>query len=444
VATYVVLQDCHSPGYTTQALEAAFTTEPRLRELVKGYDVTDRGGAWLNPARLEDLASGRDDSFTFVAQARVTITPPASVLALMDRGDDDSSLSVGPLVVYSSLGGNGDGDGDDDDDDGCSTTRDGRSKKPLRQALGWQGQVVLTRDYYRWLKDTFGGDCLLSSVDWVLFWKTSPALNQVYGQLIELRSTTPNPLLVTFIKRIVNLSAGFYGNRSSLLNNRTTFRLVKGVPKNYVFFRHFIDPHHTVDLGDESYFLLETRPWPQAPRDKRQATKSAVALFLGIVEYGKLRLVQMFHFLRQHLGVGRFKWLYTNIDNWIMALATTGDLEDAVDPAQRESFLAHKHEYFTSTAAVVKPAGLAELKWTKNTPESLWKLITLRTQHYCVASDHPEEEPLHKVSGLRGLSSQQAFAQAEQQLQGQRVDIWQTRRVNKMQGMATRDVLFHY
>jgi hypothetical protein len=70
-----------------------------------------------------------------------------------------------------------------------------------------------------------------------------------------------------------------------------------------------------------------------------------------------------------------------------------------------------------------------------------WKFITLRTQHYCLAS--PDRDS-HKVSGLSNLKSQDAFAFAERQLRGLRVDVPQERRLCKMAGVNTHPVVFHY
>ena len=451
--SYAVIHDCHTPGFTTASLQQAFTTDPVFQSLVGGYKVTDRCGSWIHPERFEWQVSRPsepdkdDDRFTFIAKAYVRIDPPTFV---QDYGeaDSDGSFSLGPLVVYSDPAAavaaapfpfSQDDDYDDDDH-----TVDGRSRKTLQQRLAWQGTVVLTRDYYQWLKRAFGDRCHLDSLEWVLFYKTEPALNAVYRQLVDMRSTTSDPVLVTFIKRLVNLSAGFYGAHSSQLHNRTTYRLVNGAPKNFAFYRHFINPAQTVDLEEASYMLLETRPWPKVV-EGRLPSKSAVPIFLTIVEYGKLRLVEIFHFLRQHLWPGRYRLSYSNIDNCIIGLSLANGLDEAVAPSRQESYLASKPLFFEGGAVAAKTPGLAELKWERNEETgSRWKFITLRTQHYCLGTAAHPEQNLHKASGWSNVSSDQAFAWAERILQGRQVQVPQIRRVNKMFGMETRDVMFHY
>ena len=450
--SYAVIHDCHTPGFTTASLQQAFTTDPVFQSLVGGYEVTDRCGSWIHPERFEWQVSRPsepdkdDDRFTFIAKAHVRIDPPTFV---QDYGeaDSDGSFSLGPLVVYSdpaaAVAAAPFPFSQDDDDDDDDHTVDGRSRKTLQQRLAWQGTVVLTRDYYQWLKRAFGDRCHVDSLEWVLFYKTEPALNAVYRQLVDMRSTTSDPVLVTFIKRLVNLSAGFYGAHSSQLHNRTTYRLVNGAPKNFAFYRHFINPSQTVDLEEASYMLLETRPWPKVV-EGRLPSKSAVPIFLTIVEYGKLRLVEIFHFLRQHLWPGRYRLAYSNIDNCIIGLSLANGLDEAVAPSRQESYRASKPLFFEGGAVAAKTPGLAELKWERNEEADGWKFITLRTQHYCLGSAAHPEQNVYKASGWSNVASDQVCEWSERILQGQPVQVPQTRRVNKMLGMETRNVMFHF
>lgn len=444
VAYYTVLCDCHSPGFTTQDLEDDFRNEPTLKALVRGYQVTDQCGGWIDKDSFGRLmqAHANDTSFTFVAKARVSILNRRRCHQ-EDEEDKEDEADVGPLVVYDQdihahanpAAGHSRDKEDEDDDDSLRTTTDGRSKKTVHQRLAWQGTVVLTRDYYQWLLQTFGPDGFqLQHLDFVLFYKTEPAINEVYRQLVDLRACTLDPVQKTFIKRLVNLSAGYFGCRSTQLNTKTTYRIVNRLPRNYAFYRHSADMRYTMDLKDDSFFLLETKPWPCLGYG-RGPSKSGVPLFLAIVEYGKLRLVQILHFLREHLQPGSFWLVYSNIDNLILALSTP-TLEEAVLEARLESFRTQRDLFFSAEGT--KIPGRAELKWSV---EKDWKFITLRTQHYCLASTNKD---VHKVSGLSRLGSQEAFAYAERQLAGLRVDIPQERRLRKMGGLQTESKVFHY
>jgi hypothetical protein len=430
-ASYTVFSDCHSPGYTTTELKQDFEREPSLRALVEGYDVTDRfRGDTLDLRQFEDGVRGNhaDRSYTFIAKARVSIDP-----------SPEQDQSLGPLIVYSQpppvpMT-------TTDEDDGAFFTTDRRSRKPITQSLAWSGTVVLTRDYYDWLCRHFGSRFQLHGLEFVLFYKAEPAFNTVYRQLVDLRSRTSSPILVTFIKRMVNLSCGFYGSRASLLNSRTTYRIVNRMPKNYAFFRHAADWRYTIDLSDTAYFLLETKPWPRlVNRDwagGRGPAKNAIAFFVCIVEFGKLRMIEIFHFLRTHLKAKRYRLFYSNIDNCIVALSTPSILE-AVRPDRVDSFRALLPSFMSLDRASKKEPGRADCQWLVTDCD--WKFITLRTQHYVLAA--PEQDK-HKTSGLSRLGSQEAFRMAEELLRGRSVKITQERRAKKLLGLETRPVEFH-
>jgi len=436
---YIVVHDCHSPGFTVKDLDRDFATEPTLKALVQGYHLTDQLGIEVAIDQLQARLFSKmsNVSFTYVLKADVTIEPEEK--EWHPQMDLDGSATMGPLIVY-----------DQDkqpltDPVGHANyhTLDRRSKRnSTLQRLGWEGQVVLTRDYVEWLQKTYGQQFYLRDVDWILFYKTEPIINDIYRQLVDLRSTTADPVLVTFIKKLVNLSAGFYGSRSTPLANKTTYRLVNKAPWNFAFFRHTLETHQSVDLGQSSYYLLETKPWPKVDA-VRQPSKSAIPLFLTIVEYGKLRLVQMLHFLRVHLERGSFRLLYSNIDNVILAFANGAScLDEAVRPDQQESFSSSRSLYFVpNEEPLVKSPGLAECKWSRHNPP--WKFTTLRTQHYCFSSSDPQQN-LYKASGWSDVTTEQVQEWTEQLLGGKRVAIPQKRRTNKKLHLDTKDVVLHF
>jgi hypothetical protein len=164
------------------------------------------------------------------------------------------------------------------------------------------------------------------------------------------------------------------------------------------------------------------------------------------VEYGKLRLIQILFYIHQNVAPGQFRLLYSNIDNIIYALGNADSLEEAILNEKRVDFENTKHLYFYSSDINSKSPGLAELKWIRKGRESRWKFITIRTQHYClvVSSDNNEENNLHKTSGWSSMSTCRAYEAAKALLDGQVVDIVQTRRINKKSNMNTREIQFLY
>jgi len=403
--TYNIIQDCCTPGYNTNELTAAFATHPMLAKLVKGYKITDSLGKSPNLSSLKKaIKTTQDLSYTFIAYAKIAIYTAAD------------QHKQPPLVTYEE-----------------------RQNKYTKQQLAFQGQVVLTRNYYQWLKETFNGNCQIHNIDWIIFYATDSIWNTIYDKLTYIRSKSTDKVQVSFIKRMVNLSCGYFGARSSSLD-KCQYRLVNSVPSNYSFFLHFPDMNYTMDVGDNSYFLLETKPHPKL-RTIRKPSNSALPMFLSIIEYGKLRLVQILHFINHHVHPNHFKLLYSNVDNLVFALANADTLEEAVRPECLASFNQNKHLYFSSTH---KAPGLAELKWIRN-GTSEWKFITLRTQHYCiVVSEQENTANLHKTAGWSGLSSWEAYTSSKRILEGESLSISQTRRTNKIANMETRQIQLKY
>ena len=406
---YKIVYDCHSAGYQPEALDYKFWHQPELAELVKGYKVTERLGNSPSLKKLQmvlaEASQATGTQHTFIAKATIHIS------------NQNQEAKEGPLVAYQE-----------------------REGKYTKQTLAYSGTVVLTRDYYEWLQTSFD-QILMENIDWVLFYKTEPIFNQLYNNLTTLRSTTTDPVLVCFIKRMINLSCGFFGAHTSE-QNKSTYRLVDRSPADYLFFRHQINLDHTMDLGEKSYVVLETKLWPKISTHQKPST-SAIPMFLSIVEYGKLRLVQILHFIQQHVDPSKFRLLYSNIDNLVFALADADTLEEAIRPQLAHRFQAQKDRFFVAHPTHKTP-GMAALEWIRNY-SSGWKFISIRTQHYCLVVSQPEcQGNLHKTSGWNKLSSQEAYNLSKQMLSGNSVQLMQTRRTDKKSNMDTHQVEFLY
>ena len=406
---YTIIYDCHTDGFSPKALDYFFSTVPELSQLVQGYQVTDVFGTMLGTKTFDSvIANHSNASYTFIAKATVRIQSSAS------------NHTDGPLVVYES-----------------------RPNKYTKQSLAYAGTVVLTRDYYEWLQESFHS-VSLDNLEWVLFYKTEPVFNQIYNELTRLRSSSSDPVLVCFLKRMINLSCGFYGAHTSQ-QDKATYRLVDGLPRDYAFFRHNLNLDYSTVIGQRSYILLETKTIPKVV-SYRKPSNSAIPMFVTIVEYGKLRLVQILHFLQHHVNPLRFRLLYSNIDNILFALGDANTLEEALEPHRQDSFTTHKDKFMTclQNGVVSKNPGMAALEWIRD-GASGWKFVSIRTQHYCLLVSNPTNGGnLHKTSGWANVSSQKAYNLALQMLKGNAVSLNQTRRVNKKFSMDTRNVTFHY
>jgi len=400
--SYWVIQDCCTLGYDPKSLQRAFETIPALAQVVKGYSITDHCGKSMTTSTLQQLlAKQTDSSYTFIAHADITIEP--------------ASYEQAPLIIYES-----------------------RENKYAKQHLSYQGSVVLTRDYYQWLLDQFGSRVHVHHFNWILFYATEPCWNSIYNTLIQLRSSTQDPILVSFLKRIINLSCGFFGTRTTY-KDKCSYRLVDAVPANYVFYLHYPDIYNSMDVGNNGYFLLETKSKPKLKKGLTPSN-SALPMFLSVVEYGKLRLLQILQFIQNHVRPGYFKLLYSNVDNMLYTLANVDTLEEAVEPDRLFNFHQTKDAFLT----VSKQPGSAEPKWIRN-GDCGWKFVTLRTQHYSlVIAEQEHDDNLHKTAGWSGLSSWETYKASKSILEGEHISITQSRRINKIANVATHQVEFKY
>jgi hypothetical protein len=202
---------------------------------------------------------------------------------------------------------------------------------------------------------------------------------------------------VAWNKRLVNLSCGFFGVHSS--GKQFKFILTNKLPRNYHYSRHQVDVDFVEDLngGENSpgqYFLLE-----KVHRSPKFWQKNALAVFVTIVETGKLQLVQNIQFIVCHLSPQNWSLVYSNIDNLIIAVCRGASLDETILATAKkstvESYLAEKPRYLFNHPGQAK-SGIAKLEWLCNVPN--WEFITLTTQHYALVTDN-EEKDVHKSIG---------------------------------------------
>jgi hypothetical protein len=343
-------------------LEKSFCTQPELANLIKGYQLVDQTSD-LTLQDFENLVQDQTDtSYTFIAWIEGCTVQPS-------------------LIVYH------------------PDTRN----NSLASATYKKQPIVLTRDYYNYLKAT--QSLVITNIKAILFFRTEPTFNTVYQRLIEERANARCPIQVAWIKRLVNLSCGFFGIHSG--RKQFKFILTNKLPRTYHFSRHRVDVNFVEDLtgGDEdsesSYFLLETTH--RAPKFFRR--KNALAIFVTVVETGKLRLMQIIQFIAHHLSPQNWSLVYSNIDNLIIAVRGGASLDEAIlataEKSTVQSYLAKKPNYLLNHPGQAKP-GIAKLKWLCNIPN--WEFITMTTQHYALVTDD-EEKDVHKSSGWSSLSN---------------------------------------
>ena len=416
-AEYFVISDCHSEGYSSWSLDMAFETDPVLQQLVSSYE-TVCGNSGLSKKRSFEggreatLASWLDfmkrekenKSFTCIAWLK-GFCPPAS--------------APGCLITYPSRRG------------GCALTNSVADEP-----------VVLIRDYYDYLVSHQG--FVVTDLEAVLFFKAEPIFNQIYRELTERRHLSRDQNEKNWIKRLVNLSCGFFGlHRSEATNGpgHRRFSIRCRIPRTFNISSHRIAFQGRVPCLDNSQYYIMS--FSSSGR-RRLPANNALALFFTVVEMGKLRLVQALQFISRHVPPQRWSLLYSNVDNLIVALEGASCLDEAV-VGDYAKYLTEKLEFVAANSNEAKP-GQLKLEWLCNS--SSWKFITARLQQY-VLREEEEENVVNsssgdlvrrqKTSGLTNLTNEGAFDLARSLLFGDDdVTVGQERRINKLQSMMTQ------
>jgi hypothetical protein len=202
---YVVISDCHSPGYLPWSLDKTFQTDPVLAQLVTSYQTVGRlerrkqGGqkrkreeeresralssevtleSWLNFMKREE----ENNSFTCIAWVK-GFCPSSSLSTPVAN-----PATNGCLISHSSPSGGG----------GCRLSTSALAEP-----------VVLIRDYFRYLVSNHG--FVVTDLEALLFFKTEPIFNQIFRELIERRCSSQDFKEKNWIKHLVNLSCGLFG-----------------------------------------------------------------------------------------------------------------------------------------------------------------------------------------------------------------------------------------
>jgi len=473
VAKYVVISDCHSPGYSLWSLDQAFRTDPVLAQLVAPYETVCGGlerrsrhgrkrkreegfcrpaagevtlESWLNFMKREE----ENDSFTCIAWVKGFCSPPPPSLVAADN----NPAAQGCLISHSSSG--------------CTLS-----------TCALAEPVVLIRDYFRYLVSSQG--FVVTDLEAVLFFKTEPIFNQIFRELIERRRSSQDFKEKNWIKRLVNLSCGFFGFRETGGSRSGGFRrfsIRSRIPRTFNISSHqIVDIHRgAVCLDGTQYYIMSCSQGCRPRKGKGQRRKgpfnNALALFFTVIEMGKLRLVQALQFFSRHLPPASWSLLYSNVDNIIIALEGAGSLDEAVFLAGGNDgltrYLAEKPIYLADSSQTVEP-GQLKLEWLCNSPT--WRFITAGIMHYVLrdngnhddddddddndvddddkkndvaattaaAASRPGRLQRQKTAGLSKLSNKQAFRYALSLMFGKQssVVIPQDRCISKLHSTAT-------
>jgi hypothetical protein len=311
------------------------------------------------------------------------------------------------------------------------------------QTFGWnleERDYLFTRDTFEHLVVTRGFE--FSSVSACCFYKKCRVLPLVFGSLVaerEASSLAGNDTLAGFLKSVVNFTTGMFGLRGdseqSAKRGPAKARIVSHVSPKYVECLDRVDIKLAGSVSGTDFYVCrrlaparksvkragrkpgqaKLEPCPPAVYKRRKATDAALPIYAAVVEFGKLRLLRCLEFLRRHVRPGAVRVLYSQVDNLVLGLSSD-QLEDAVAPENRVKFELEKDEFFGGD-----PGKLVE-KWKVSANGGgSWSFASARVCSYGLVSKDSEgnvQGGQTKMSGLSGISSQDAFESNRRLLAG--------------------------
>ena len=249
-----------------------------------------------------------------------------------------------------------------------------------------RGTFLLTKDTFLYLKAHHG--LVIDQVEAVVFYKKDVLLPKFFQKLL-LERTKYGSVQSKIIKSIVNYSTGVFGSNPNKLKPSRK-RLVYRPPAKFDMTTHFC-------TKIEDNILVET--FPKSCMEK--LSYNALAVFVTIVEYGKLRILHLLDFYKKHMDPTDYRILYIHIDSTIVAFAGS-TLDDTVRDSNSAVYKRDKMLLFDKD----KP-GMAKIEWQKSELYP-WYCITPRQQFFVLL--HPEtQDGIYKMSGVQNLSATDAY-----------------------------------
>ncbi len=425
--TYGIIYDCHTPNLTTGELKISFETQPELKMLRDPYKSLP-----THLLKLKDILNAH----------------PGLTYLLVGRGQVPSHLRQptptrnGVLLVW----------------------KDDESTGKRYQDFGWEtpeGGSLFTRDTLEYA--TREHNFQLESVSSCYFYRRCQVMPQVFDGLIQERQLcgSSQKSKAKFIKSMVNFGTGMLGYNPHNKTSTTRPRIVN----------HFYDRGrclntdlHTFIVGqirDETFSLVQSTRRNKARAAMKKPCNVALPLYVSVVEYGRLRLLECLTFLFRVTRPGALKLCYSQVDCAVVAMAGHS-LEETIDPALRSTFESEKKDYFTTTGE----PGLLKNEWLVSTLDfpNGWKFASPYTCCYALVEANKEDNLYlgdnlpalkkiklddggssaagghSKASSFNNISTETVYLMACNSLDCVDMKIPQERRVNKMLNTGTATV----
>lgn len=280
--------------------------------------------------------------------------------------------------------------------------------------------MLISKNYLLWLmkKHNFQVTRIYS----VFFYKKCVTLNLIFRELTLLRidpniSSTDKQL----VKNVMNFSAGYFGlneRKGGRQGGKKMYKLMQGAGR--VFNLHKHEATFVGTVGENNFFIKITK---KAQISSFKLSVAPLALFVFIVDFGKMRLSQLLCFFDQYLMTNKYRHLYSNIDNVLLVLSTR-NIQEAVDPKLMDMFLAESKDFFTPNS----PGHFKqELQFS---PQDEWKFVSAVIMNYVITTNDPSRNVSKSL--FTDLSVEDVFDNTIKLLNKQHVAVKQSRRVNKI------------
>jgi len=377
-SSYTVVTDCCHPEYKVESLRTAFATIPALQALVSGLD------------RLDGTLDCADpNEFTFLAIVRC-----------------------------------------------CTETKHENDWGYIFESKSLKdGRILLTQDYYQYLKQ-HSALPKIDEVEWIVYYKRCPDLPRVFQSLLHMRQHYRlQKSKAGVIKGIINRASGYFGLNLST-GTRTMSRITSKAPRNFNVYKHSITPL-LESYKDTEFFVIKTF---YSPPNNPYACPTPLPLFMGIVEYGKLRLNQAIQILQSTLAPNTFRLLYSNVDNLIVALASETPQEAFRNNVSHPQMLSEAwNSVFGASREDQSKPGMMKLEWSLHSDLG-WKFVSPYPMFYSAITSCRPDANRHKTCSFKGLGHHQSYQFALDMLNKKTAEIQQMRRVNKTAGLDMKTV----
>ena len=385
---YTVLTECHHLEYTSKNLTEAFKSDPILRDLEQDCPTQKKTDSNEIVKWIKNNYNNRN--FTFLA---------------ITKGKAISNQT--PLIIQSN--------------------KKSKSGHKLTTSTENDSCILLSREYLEYLFENHKFE--VEKFEAILFFGVDQQTSILYNKLTQERHSTNDIILSDMLKKIINLSIGYYGTNENK-SGKPKYILTNKLPKNYVSTKHSLVDNYGIKEWDNGDTLLVY----QCKTLPRKTNNNALHLHLTVIEFAKLRLISFINFLQAYLEPGSFQVTYANTDNIQIVLAAT-EISQLVKSNEKQFEFIQKWKSFVLEK---KRGGYFKIEWSA---ETCFTYVTAFVQNYAIIAPNLKTS---RWSGITNLSPQEILKKSIDMLHKKVVVVSQERRTNKINdcNITNKQIMF--